>query len=272
MLAHCFSAPQNMSMKRTLYTLIMLAAVFAIRAQAEIKEEAVEYTTGGVVCEGWRVFDDTIPGKHPAVLVVHQWTGLTDYEKMRARMLAELGYTVFAADVYGKGVRPQAPAAGQEAGKYKNNRQLYRERLNAALDVLRKDEHTDPKRLAAIGYCFGGTGVLELARSGADLKGVVSFHGGLDSPTPEDGKKIKGRVLALHGAEDPFVPAKDMAAFESEMKAAAVDYQLIKYPGAVHAFTQKMAGNDKSKGAAYNAEADEKSWEAMKNFLVTIFK
>lgn len=259
-------------MKNILHNLIILAAVFANQSHAEIKEQAVEYTAGGVVCEGWRVFDDAKTGKQPAVLVVHQWTGLTDYEKMRARMLAELGYTVFAADIYGKGVRPQAPAAGQEAGKYKNNRQLFRERLNAALDVLRKDEHADAERTAAIGYCFGGTGVLELARSGADLKGVVSFHGGLDSLTPEDGKKIKGRVLALHGADDPFVPAKDMTAFESEMKSAAVDYKLIKYPGAVHAFTQKMAGNDKTKGAAYDADADAKSWEAMKEFLTVIFK
>lgn len=259
-------------MKNILFLLLTLSFVLTGRSPAEIREQSVEYTVGGVVCEGWRVFDDTKAGKQPAVLIVHQWTGLTDYEKMRARMLAELGYTVFAADIYGKGIRPQPPAAGQEAGKYKNDRKLYRERLNAALAVLQKDEHTDPQRLAAIGYCFGGTGVLELARSGATLKGVVSFHGGLDSPTPEDGKKIKARVLALHGADDPFVPAKDIAAFENEMKSASVDYKLVKYPGAVHAFTLKMAGNDKTKGAAYDADADAKSWEAMKNFLTEIFK
>ncbi|MEI6537818.1 MAG: dienelactone hydrolase family protein, partial [Verrucomicrobiaceae bacterium] len=143
---------------------------------------------------------------------------------------------------------------------------------SSALEVLRKDEHADPQRLAAIGYCFGGTGVLELARSGAELKGVVSFHGGLDSPTPEDGKKIKARVLALHRADDPFVSAKDMAAFADELKSAGVDYKLIKYPGAVHSFTQKLAGNDNSKGAAYNADADAKSWEAMKEFLAAICK
>ncbi len=259
-------------MKNIRLTLLILAVAVASRSSAEIQGRAVEYTAGDVACEGWLVFDDAKVGKQPAVLIVHQWTGLTDYEKMRARMLAALGYTVFAADVYGKGIRPQPPAAGREAGKYKGDRKLYRERLNAALDVLRKDEHADPQRLAAIGYCFGGTGVLELARSGADLKGVVSFHGGLDSPAPEDGKKIKARVLALHGADDPFVPAKDIDAFENEMKSAAVDYKLIKYPGTVHAFTQKMAGNDKSKGAAYDANADAQSWEAMKNFLGDIFK
>ncbi len=259
-------------MKKFALFLIILTASFTGRLMAEIHEQSVEYNVGGVVCEGWRVFDDAKTGKQPAVLIIHQWTGLTDYEKMRARMLAELGYTVFAADIYGKGIRPQPPAAGQEAGKYKTDRKLYRERLNAALEVLRKDEHADPQRLASIGYCFGGTGVLELARSGADLKGVVSFHGGLDSPTPDDGKKIKARVLVLHGADDPFVPAKDITAFESEMKTAAVSYKLIKYPGAVHAFTQKMAGNDNSKGAAYNADADAKSWEEMKTFLADIFQ
>ncbi len=126
--------------------------------------------------------------------------------------------------------------------------------------------------MAAIGYCFGGTGVMELARSGADIKAIVSFHGGLDSPTPADGKNIKCKVLACHGADDPFVPPKDVAAWEAEMKSASVDYKLIKYPGAVHAFTQKMAGNDNSKGAAYNAEADAKSWEAMKEFLAKNLK
>lgn len=259
-------------MKNTLHYLIILVCAFAGHSPAEIQEQAVEYSTGGVVCEGWRVFDDAKTGKQPAVLIIHQWTGLTDYEKMRARMLAELGYTVFAADVYGKGVRPKPPASGQEAGKYKKDRQLFRERMNAALDVLRKDEHADPQRLAAIGYCFGGTGVLELARSGADLKGAVSFHGGLDSPTPEDGKKIKAHVLVLHGADDPTISAKDFAAFENEMKSSDVDYKIVKYPGAVHAFTQKMAGNDNSKGVAYNADADAKSWVAMKEFLAAVFK
>ncbi len=259
-------------MKKILLPLLFLSIALTGRIHAEIREQALEYTAGGVTCEGWRVFDDAKTGKQPGVLIIHQWTGLTDYEKMRARMLANLGYTVFAADVYGKGVRPQPPASGQEAGKYKKDRPLFRERMKAALDVLRKDEHADPQRLAAIGYCFGGTGVLELARSGAGLKGVVSFHGGLDSPTPDDGKNIRARVLVLHGADDATIAAKDFAAFENEMKSASVDYKIIQYPGAVHAFTQKMAGNDKSKGVAYNAEADAKSWEAMKNFFSEVFK
>jgi len=240
--------------------------------RAEIKETVVEYKSGDAVCEGLHVVDTAKTGKLPAVLIIHQWTGLSDNEKMRAHMLAEQGYNVFAADIYGKGVRPQPPAAGQEAGKYKTDRKLYRERMLSALEVLDKDPQTDVSKVAAIGYCFGGTGVIELARSGALIKGVVSFHGGLDSPTPADGRNIKGKVLALHGADDPFVKAPDIAAFEKEMQDAKVDYKLVSYPGAVHSFTQKAAGNDNSKGAAYNEAADKASWEEMKAFFARIFK
>ena len=137
---------------------------------------------------------------------------------------------------------------------------------------MKKTELVDPKRVAAIGYCFGGTTVIELARSGAELNGVVSFHGGLDSPTPADGKNIKCPILACHGADDPFEKPEDLAAFEKEMRDAKVDWRLIKYGGAVHAFTQPMAGNDNSKGAAYNEKADKRSWEDMKLFFAEIFK
>jgi dienelactone hydrolase len=245
---------------------------YASLSQAEIKETVVEYQSGGVTCEGLHVVDAAKTGKLPSVLIIHQWTGLSDNEKMRARMLAELGYNVFAADIYGKGIRPQPPESGKEAGKYKSDRKLYRERMLSALEVLNKDARTDLAKVAAIGYCFGGTGVIELARSGAVMKGVVSFHGGLDSPSPADGKNIKGKVLALHGADDPFVPAKDISAFEQEMKDAKVDYKLVNYPGAVHAFTQKAAGSDNSKGAAYNEAADKASWEEMKAFFDRLFK
>jgi dienelactone hydrolase len=256
---------------KSLLGLLLAGLSLTGTVHAAIVEKPVEYRAGDVVCEGWQAYDDAVSGPRPAVLVVHQWTGVSDNEKMRAKMLAELGYNVLVADVYGKGIRPQPPAAGQEAGKYKKDRALLRSRLNAALDVLVKDSRTDASRVAATGYCFGGTSVLELARSGAPVKGVVSFHGGLDSPTPADGKNIKGKVLALHGADDPFVPAKDIAAFEAEMKAAHVDYKLVQYPGAVHSFTQVGAGNDNSKGAAYNEKADKASWVEMKAFLASIF-
>lgn len=251
-----------------------MALVFSLNSnlRAEIKGEAVEYKAGDMVCEGWHAYDTARVGKLPAVLIVHQWTGLGDNEKMRGRMLAELGYNVFAADIYGKGIRPQPPASGTVATKYKNDRTLYRQRLTAALNVLAMDKHTDTTRMAAIGYCFGGTGVLELARSGADVKGVVSFHGGLGTPTPQDANNIKGGVLVCHGADDPNVPPTEVEAFNAEMKAAGVKHEFIAYPGAVHAFTQKAAGNDNSKGVAYNAEADAKSWEAMKGFFAKVLK
>jgi len=188
-------------------------------------------------------------------------------------MLAGLGYNVFAADIYGKGIRPKTPAAaGTEAGKYKNDRALLRSRVLAALDVLRQHELTDSKRMAAIGYCFGGTTVLELARSGAEIIGVVSFHGGLSTPDSNDAKKIKAKVLALHGADDPNVPPAEVAAFEQEMRQGGVDWQLVAFGGAVHSFTDWDAGHDNSKGAAYNEKADRRSWEAMKQFFAELFK
>jgi dienelactone hydrolase len=259
---------------KTKRALLFISSLFLSTSllQAEIKETPVDYKSGDVLCEGLHVVDTAKTGKLPSILIVHQWTGLGENEKMRAHMLAQLGYNVFCADIYGKGVRPQPPEAGKEAGKYKANRKLYRERLLSALAVLDKEPQTDVSKVAAIGYCFGGTGALELARSGALIKGVVTFHGGLDSPTPADGKNIKGKVLVLHGADDPFVPAKDIAAFEQEMKDAKVDYKFVSYPGAVHAFTQKGAGNDNSKGAAYNEAADKASWEEMKAFFDRIFK
>jgi len=241
--------------------------------RAAIRTKTVEYKQGDTTLEGFVAYDDAIPVKRPGILVVHQWMGLTDYEKHRAEMLAQLGYVAFCADIYGKGVRPQNPReAGAQAGKYKSDRQLLRARVTAGLDALRQQPSVDSKRIAAIGYCFGGTTVLELARSGADIAGVVSFHGGLDAPDPNDGKNIKCKVLICHGADDPFSSPQDIAALEDEMRKGGVDWQLIKYGGAVHSFTQPMAGNDNSKGAAYNEKADKRSWAAMKEFFAEIFR
>jgi dienelactone hydrolase len=154
----------------------------------------------------------------------------------------------------------------------KHDRALLRARVRAGLDVLRNHEFTDVLRVAAIGYCFGGTTVLELARSGADIGGVVSFHGGLGTPKPEDARNTKAKVLALHGADDPYVPPKEVAEFEDEMRQGKVDWQLVAYGGAVHSFTDSNAGNDNSKGSAYNERADRRSWEAMKQFFSELFK
>lgn len=251
----------------------LLAAAFTASTLAEVTTKIIEYQQGETTLEGYLAYDDAIAGKRPGVLVVHQWKGLGDYEKKRAEMLAKMGYTVFAVDIYGKGVRPQTqPEAAAMAGKFRGDRPLLRARVAAGLEVLKKHDRTDAKRVAAIGYCFGGTTVLELARSGADVAGVVSFHGGLNTPTPDDIKKFKGKVLALHGADDPFVPPKEVAAFEDEMRAGGVDWQIVAYGGAVHSFTDWNAGSDNSTGAAYNKSADERSWAAMKNFFAEIFK
>lgn len=253
-------------MKRGLSLLIGLLTATALHAAVQFQK--VEYKEGDTICEGLLVYDDMFQGKRPGMIVAHQWKGLTDYEKMRGEMLAMRGYVVLCSDVYGKGVRADNPKdAAALAGKYKNDRKLLRARINAALAFLRKQERVNPQLIGAIGYCFGGTTVLELARSGADLKGVVSFHGGLGSPTPADAKNVKCKVLALHGADDPFVPTEEVVAFEKEMRDAKVDWQLVAYGGAVHSFTDKSAGNDNSKGAAYNEKADLRSWREMKMFL-----
>ena len=259
-------------MKNLISTFLVLSC--AMTVPAAIQTRTVEYKQGDTTLEGFVAWDDAISGPRPGVLVVHQWMGLTDYEKHRAEMLAQLGYVAFCADIYGKGVRPQnTQEAGALAGKYRNgDRQLLRARVNAGLDALRQQPLVDRKHLAAIGYCFGGTTVLELARSGADITGVVSFHGGLDAPHPDDGKNIKCKVLILHGADDPFSSPQNIAALENELRQGGVDWQLVKFGGAVHAFTQPLAGNDNSKGAAYNEKADKRSWEYMKLFFAEIFK
>ncbi len=242
-------------------------------AQAKVVTKAVAYEHDGVVLEGYLAYDDATAGTRPGVLVVHQWLGLTEYERQRAQMLAELGYVAFAVDVYGKGVRPaNSSEAPQHAGKYYGDRALFRARLAAGLAQLKANTLVDPARCAAIGYCFGGGGVLELARAGADLAGVVSFHGSLDTPLPAGPNTVKAKVLVCHGAVDPYVKPEAVHGFLEEMEAAKVDYQFIMYSGAVHAFTQKAAGDDPAKGAAYDAEADRRSWRHMQDFFAEIFE
>lgn len=255
-------------MKNLVYTFLLTAA---FSASAAIKTEVVEYKDGDTVLEGFLAYDDSVVNKRPGVLIVHQWKGLGEYEKMRARMLAELGYVAFAADIYGKGIRPQPPKSAEESAKYKNDRPLLRRRVQAGLDQLKKQKMVDTSRTGAIGYCFGGTTVLELARAGADVQGVVSFHGGLGTPSPAS-EGLKSKVLALHGADDPFVPAAEVKGFEEEMRKAKADWQLVSYGNSVHSFTDKGAGNDNSKGAAYNEKADARSWQAMKAFFAEIFQ
>lgn len=258
-------------MKRGIFLLSVFLTLTSVRAAVQFNK--VEYKQGDTVCEGLLVFDDLFQGKRSGVIIAHQWKGLTDYEKGRAEMLAMRGHVVLCADVYGKGVRADNPKdAAALAGKYKTDRPLLRARINAALDFLRAQERVNSAQIAAMGYCFGGTTVLELARSGADVKGVVSFHGGLSSPSASDAKNIKGKVLALHGADDPFVPEAEVLAFQKEMRDAKIDWQLVAYGGAVHSFTDRNAGNDNSKGSAYNAQADVRSWREMKMFFEEVLR
>lgn len=252
---------------------LIVALLFTANLWADIKTKVVNYNDGPVALEGFVAWNpDKADSKSPGILVVHQWMGLTEYEKGRCKQLAELGYVAFALDIYGKGIRPSTPQeAGKQSGSYKADRALYRRRLNLGLQQLRAQASVDETKLAAIGYCFGGTGVLELARSGAEVAGIVSFHGGLDSPSPEDGKNIGAKLLICHGADDPFVKKEDIEAMISELNAAKVDWQMISFSGAVHSFTQPMAGNDNSRGAAYNKKADQRSWTAMNAFFAEVF-
>jgi dienelactone hydrolase len=257
-------------MKTLLHVAALCALVFNTRAV--IKTETIEYQEGDTKLEGVLVYDDAIVTKRPGILIAHQWKGLSDYERKRAEMLAKLGYVAFAADVYGQGVRPADPkSASETAAKYKADRALLRRRVQAGLEQLRKSRLVDTRKIGAIGYCFGGTTVLELARSGADIAGIVSFHGALATPSPEDAKNIKAKVLACHGADDPFVPPAEVNGFEEEMRKAKVDWQLVSYGNAVHSFTDWNAGNDNSKGSAYNEKADKRSWETMKDFFHELF-
>ncbi len=251
---------------------MLASGLLVSSAYAKIQSKTIEYKDGDAVLEGYLVYDDGMHHKKmPGVLVVHEWMGLGAYEKGRAEQLAALGYVAFAADIYGKGIRPKdGKEAAEFAGKYRgNDRKVLRSRVNAALDVLKKQVLVDPKKTAAIGYCFGGTTVLELARSGADTLGVVSFHGGLAASA--DMRNIKAKVLALHGADDPFVKAEEVLAFQDEMRKAGADWQFVSYGNAVHSFSNTAAGNDNSKGAAYNEKADKRSWEAMRKFFKEIF-
>lgn len=260
-------------MRYARYAVLLMLLPCVPASALALHTETVEYRHGGTVLEGYLAYDDTVEGKRPGVLVVHEWWGLNDYVRGRAEQLARLGYVAFAADIYGKGRRAEtAEKASELAGTYLRDRGLLRARAEAGLRRLKEHPLVDAGRLAAIGYCFGGTTVLELARSGAALDGVVSFHGGLATPLPAQAGALKAKVLVLHGADDPFVKAEQVAAFQEEMRRAGADWQMVYYGGAVHSFTNPARGSDPAKGTAYNEKADRRSWEAMRAFFREIFK
>ncbi len=252
--------------------LISFLAVAAAIGQAQIMAGEKDYMAGDTKAQGYLAYDSGKTGKRPAVIIVHDWNSIDAYEQGRAVQLAKLGYVAFCADIYGKDVRPknrQENAA--QAGKYKGDRKLFRERLQAALDFVKKDPNVDPDKIVAIGYCFGGTGVLEMARAQMPVAGVVSFHGGLDAAAGFEASSVSAKVLICHGADDPAVPPAQVDAFMAEFKKAGAAIDFVAYPGAVHSFTEPNAGNDPSRGSAYNKEADEASWKKLVEFLKTTF-
>ena len=251
------------------FLLLTLLVSFVVEAKVQISK--VEYISGDLTFEGFIAYESSSKGKKPGIMIIHNWMGITSETESKAVEMARLGYVAFAGDIYGKGVRPKdAKEAGELAGKYKADLKTLRERANLAIAELKKNKNVDAKKIFVAGYCFGGTAAIEVARSGADISGIISFHGGL-TPSSDD-KNIKSSVLVLHGAVDPYVSKTDFDGFVKGMNDAKVDYQLISYANAVHSFTEVGAGNDNSKGAAYNELADKRSWIAMKDFLSELSK
>jgi dienelactone hydrolase len=250
----------------------LLLLLVQIPLMAKVKTETVEYKDGDIILKGFLAYNTNSHTKLPAVLIVHEWWGLNDYPKMRAEQLAELGYVAFAVDMYGDGKVASSPdEAGKLAGGIRGDIPKLRTRITAALEWLKKNKHVDPHKIAAIGYCFGGSVALELARSGADIKGVVVFHGGLSTPNASETKDVKAKILVCTGGDDKFVPQTDIIAFQKEMNDAKVDWQMNVYSGAVHAFTNPKSGSNPAIGVAYNEKADKRSFEAMKQFFHEIF-
>lgn len=256
-------------MKNLLPAFLLLLAA-SLPANALVKTRAVEYKDGDVVLQGWAAWEDGFKETRPGILVVHEWKGHGPYARRRAEQLARLGFTAFAVDMYGKGVYAKDhEEAGKLAGAFFGDRSLMRKRALAGLEQLRKLPFVDQGKLGAIGYCFGGTTVLELARAGADLKGVASFHGNLSAPMPA-AERPKAAILVLHGAEDAHVNP-GVPGFIEEMRKVGADWQLVQYGGAVHSFTVPEAGTDTAKGMAYNKAADLRSWDAMHSFFDRLF-
>jgi dienelactone hydrolase len=242
---------------------------------ASLKEENVSYERNGITMNGFVVYDENIKGPRPAILVVHEWWGLNDYPKMRARKLAELGYIAMAVDMYGNGKTADNPTdAGKMAGPFYQDLQMTKSRFDAAVAKLKTYSETDSSNIAAIGYCFGGAVVLNVARLGENLKGVVSFHGNLVG-APADKNLLKAKILVCHGADDQFVKPTEVAQFKKQMDSIGANYTFKQYAGATHAFSNPnatAAGEKFKLPIRYNAAADTASWNDMKEFFGTIFK
>ena len=236
-----------------------------------LKTETVSYKHGGVEYEGYLAYDGATYAKRPGVLLAHAWFGQDPQVRRRAVLLAQMGYAAFAIDMYGGGKNARDTAeAAKLSSALRAEPDVLRERAKAGLDALRSCRCVESRRIAAIGYCFGGAVVLEMARANFDLVGVVSFHGLLDTSRPATAG-MRARILALHGASDPLVAPDQVRAFQDEMTRAGADWQMISYGGAVHAFTNTDAGADRGSGLAYDEAADRRSWQAMKGLFIEIF-
>lgn len=267
-------------MKKMLSLVIVagLASAVAgyVSAEPNIKGKEVSYHSGATELKGYLAYDRSITGKRPGVLVVHEWWGHNEYARKRARMLAEMGYAALAVDMYGDGRQAMHPDdAGKFASEMVKNFEMTKARFMAAMDFLKEQKVVAPREIAAIGYCFGGGVVLNMALQGVDLKGVASFHGSLAAVKPAQPGAVTAKVLVLHGEDDKFISAERIAAFKKEMEGAVADFQFITYPGAMHSFTNPDADTYAKKfnlNLGYSAEADRKSWEKLGEFLAGIFK
>ena len=259
---------------RLAIVVLILIGVTVLHAGVVGKE--VTYTADSVTMKGYLAYDDSLTGKRPGVIVVHEWWGHNDYARKRAVMLAELGYIALAVDMYGDGKQAGHPDdAGKFAGEVMKNMPVMKARFLAAMDLLKKNERLDGTRIAAIGYCFGGGVLLAMAREGADLKAVVSFHGTLATEHPAEKGKVKAKILVCNGADDKFISADDIKNFKAEMKSAGTDFQFINYPGTIHSFTNPGAteiGKKFNLPIAYNENADKKSWAEMQKLFKRVFK
>lgn len=253
--------------------MLVCSIVFACQtASAALMTESVDYQAGGTSFKGYIAYDDSHAGKLPAVIVVHEWWGHNQHARNQADRLAKLGYIGFAIDMYGEGkVAAHPKDAGEMAAAVRSNPKEAHARFMAAYDFIKKHPKVDSEHVAAIGYCFGGNIVLEMARRGVDLDAVTSFHGALTNLEPGATLNVKAKVLVCHGGDDAFVPQKDIDNFKKEMDAAKADYQFLVLEGAKHSFTNPDADKVGMEGLAYSADADAKSWEAMSALLKRVF-
>lgn len=260
-------------MNSLLCTVLVTLGLTSVVA-AEIVTREIEYTHGDVTLKGFFAYDDAIDGPRPGVAVVHEWWGRNAYVEQRARELAELGYAALAIDMYGNARTTDDPSeAGRLASQFRGDgNELGRQRALAGIETLKAQPEVDGERIAIMGYCFGGTVSLEVARSGADIDAAISFHGGLATAKPAQAGQVKASILVLHGAADPMVPADEVAALQKELDDAGADWTFVAYSGAVHSFTNPEADGRNMNGVAYHEKANKRSWETMKAFLTETLK